>query len=611
MLDIPANLPETPGCYQFVSVDERVLYVGKAKNLRNRLKQYFVKDQSALHQRTIAMLKEAHHVRFVELASEDEALIQEAALIRKLDPPYNVKLRADSAYPVLELSDHEFPRFSQTHYRNRKARVFGPFPSALHARRLADAVRSAYGLRPCRDAVLAQHTKLGRACLLGETGSCAAPCVDPDGYEDRVKSAAKLLSGEVAETTVVLRDRMNGAADSRAYETAAKLRDAVRALEALSERVVPTLSVSHITAVAMVQDEAGGAVCLIDVRDGVLVRASSFVVERALLMSGDELSASEVLQRVLVGAFSGDNRPPDRVVVSHAVSNETIDVLCSMRQAKVSVKVPQRGALVELLKVAERNASTTLRRDRQRRAQDATARRAELEELRVVLGLVSAPLRIECLDISHTMGQNTTAAFAVIEEGQPRRGRARTFNLDTGNDDVLSIAAALQKRVEAVSAQAAKPASERDVVLANLPQLFLIDGGLAQLHSAQAALAAAQCTVPVASIAKRLEEVYLPGRAAPLRLDLGSNALYVLQRARDEAHNVSIKAQRKRRQKAVSVSVLDTVKGLGAKRVERLRTEVGGVEVLRQLSREKYPSFLPAHVADELHKALHPELRQP
>jgi excinuclease ABC subunit C len=351
-------------------------------------------------------------------------------------------------------------------------------------------------------------------------------------------------------------------------------------------------------------------VCLIDVRDGVLVRASSFVVERALMMSGDELSASEVLQRVLVGAFSAENLPPGRVVASHAVSNETIDLLCSIRQAKVDVKVPQRGALVELLKVAEKNASTTLRRDRQRRAQDATARRAELEELRVVLGLMAAPLRIECLDVSHTMGQNTTAAFGVIEEGQPRRSKARTFNLDTGNNDVLSIATALQKRVEAARAQAAKPASERDVVLANLPQLFLIDGGLAQLQSAQAALAAAQCLVPVASIAKRLEEVYLPGRAAPLRLDLGSNALYVLQRARDEAHNVSIKAQRKRRQKAVPLSVLDTVKGLGAKRIERLRTEVGGIEVLRQLSREKYPSFLPALVADELHKSLHPELHQ-
>jgi excinuclease ABC subunit C len=194
----------------------------------------------------------------------------------------------------------------------------------------------------------------------------------------------------------------------------------------------------------------------------------------------------------------------------------------------------------------------------------------------------------------------------VIEEGQPRRNKARTFNLETGNNDVLSVATAIEKRVAEARAQAGKKATERDVVLTNLPQLFVIDGGPAQLQSALAALQAANCTGPVVSIAKRLEEVYLPGRAAPLRLDLGSHALYVLQRARDEAHAVSIKTQRKRRQKTVSKNVLDGVKGLGAKRVARLRAEVGGVEKIRQLQREEYPAFLPQNVADSLYKVLHP-----
>lgn len=606
MLQRPSDIPDLPGCYRFSDALGRVLYVGKAKSLSQRLKSYFPQDQSALHPRTRAMLAEATDVTWVVLSSETEALLQEANLIRTLDPPFNVKLRADSAYPSITLSAHPIPRLRKTHSPLPSDTSFGPFPSASHAHLLLEAVSLVSGLRPCSDSLLKRHTSTGRPCLLGETGRCAAPCVDSSDYPARVASAKALLSGDFSRHEAELTLRMREAAQTQAFERAASLRDALSAVRALASHAAPSQDVKSAAVVGVASDEIGAAVSVLVFSSGVLLASPSFIVDRAMMMESTELSESMVVSAALSQAFSASSTPPSLVVSSSSPSPEVLAALSDLAGSRVSHRSPKRGALALLLKTAEQNATQTLVRARRSRASDASARRSELEELKSVLSLPAAPLRIECLDVSHLMGRDPVAAFAVLEDGQPRPTKDRVFYIPSQNDDPASIALAVRKRVEAYRSARAKPASTRDPSLSVLPQLLLIDGGPAQLAAASSVLDELNMNIPVVSLAKRLEEVYVPSSAVPLRLPLNSPSLYVLQRARDSAHRLSVKHQRRRRKISESRSVLDDIKGLGPARRTRLLEESGGMPKLKALPRKSYPKWLPSSVADTVFEALHP-----
>lgn len=605
MLSRPADIPASPGCYQFKDQLGRVLYVGKAKSLADRLKSYFPPDLSTLHPRTQAMLEEATSVSWVVLSSEAEALLQEARLIRALDPPFNVRLRTDSAYPFVTLSAHAIPRLRKTHSPLASDVAFGPFPSSSHAHLLVEATALVCGLRPCSDALLNRHTRLKKPCLLGETGRCAAPCVDADGYTERVTDAKMLLSGNFHLAESALLERMEKASASRAFERAAQLRDALAAVRALSTHIAPTLQAKSSTVLGVAMDDIGAAVSLIVIKDGALIASPSFIVDRAMLMEVSELTTSVVSDAALSLAFSASLLPPALIVSRSEPSPEVLSALKSLAGHAVSHRAPKRGPLSDLLLLAEKNASDALLRARRSRASDADARRGELEALKTALSLPAPPLRIECLDVSHLMGKNPVAAFAVLEDGQPRPAKDRVFHLPDQNDDPASIREAVRRRISIQRQQMEKPASTRDPSLSVLPQLLLIDGGPTQLAAAHAALVELNADIPVASLAKRLEEVYLPNRVSPLRLPLDSAALYVLQRSRDAAHRLSVKHQRRRRSKSASRSVLDNVEGLGAARKAKLLKYAGSLRALKALSREEYPSWLPKAVSDRVFAALH------
>ena len=553
------------------------------------------------------MLQEADSVTWVVLGSETEALIVEASMISDLLPPYNVRLRTDHAYPSIVLSAHEFPRIVVRHApRADEGVICGPYPSPSHARDLLEAVSRVAGVRPCTDGVLARHGRLGQQCIIGQTGRCAAPCVSPDGYEQRVVSAKELLTGHTAHAIGVLQERMMVAAAARAFEAAAAHRDALAAVVRLEDRNIPTALSGEHAAVAACCDDIGAAVQVLVVRDRVLVACPTFLVDRGLLHQEQDVTESVAIEYALAVAFNTHLSPPAQIGSSAEVSAAVVAALSAAAGRKVSVRHTKRGPLHELVGLAHANAVSALSRARTSRASDADTRRSELSALADAIGLDAAPLRIECVDISHLQGAHTVAAFAVVDEGVVQPRRHRVFNIDTGNDDVASMRSAVDARIGAWRSQLERPVSQRDVVLSNLPQLFVVDGGRAQLDAFVSALRSQGVCVPAVSLAKRLEEVFVPSRPAPLRLALDSPALYVLQRSRDAAHAVSLKAQRRRRGRAALVSLLDGVEGLGPVRYRRLLAEFGSERNIADLPRDGFPSWLPSKVADRVYGVFHP-----
>ena len=609
VVERPINIPLSAGCYRFLDAGGRVLYIGKAKCLRLRLTSYFPTDKNVLHARTRAMLNEACSVTWVELANDEEALLTEAAQIRQLLPPYNVRLRDDHTYPSIVLSEHQLPRISVHHGSPPKTGVvFGPYPSPSHAKHLLEAIARTAGVRPCKDNVLTKHQLLQRQCLIGETGWCSAPCVNPLTYMPRVAQAKALLQGDVEQTVVTLRAKMNEAAACKAFEAAASHRDAIDAVTRLKHRHLPTAVNINVSAAGLAVDELGAAVSILIVRNETLIGCPTFVIDRALLANNNSVTPQVALSYALASAFSISQPPSLLVVSSIAPESTTLAALSVLAGGKVASRIPKRGPLKDLVDLATKNAASALNRARMERAADADTRRSDLIALAKEINLDGAPLRIECLDISHFQGSQTTAAFAVVDEGLVRASRHRIFHIDSGNNDGESMRVAVRARVQAWRDQAAKPAAQRDMVLAHLPQLLVVDGGPTQLLCVVQELAAQNVNVPAVALAKRLEEVFLPNQSVALRLPLDSPALYVLQRSRDAAHDASIRAQRKRRTKKLVASVLDDIPGLGAKRRERLLKEVGSQKKLEQLPQTSYPTWLPASVTQHVFNKLHPKI---
>lgn len=582
-----STFPQQPGVYRWLDAASEVLYVGKAKDLRARLSSYWSSDVS---ERIATMRETATEITYLTCSSEAEALIIEATLIRTLQPPFNVKLRFDNAaYPYIALTKHEIPRVLTWHGDAEGVTRFGPYPSPSHAHDLRDVIERVWQLRPCSDHTLRKHQKAKHPCMLAEMGRCCAPCVNPAGYAVRVAGTKQLLDGHTKDTLDVLSQEMQQAATNRAFEHAAVVRDRLDAVNDLARRSVPTEIHGVVDVVAVAHDQLGATCQVLRIRDGALRGCPTY--------SFDDITALDV---ALTLAY--ENVTPADVILTEIVTTQTTLEMLRAANPKASIKqavTAQERALVALCK---ENATHALSRSRLKRADDLQSRRAELKVLADALSLPAPPLRIECLDISHFQGSNTVASFAVLEEAIARPKAHRRMKLQDRADDPASIHEAVARRIKHLD----PTSNSKDWSLSTPPQLLLIDGGPAQLQAAYNALQEAGSDIPVASLSKRLEEVWLPNRAAPLRLDLDSVALLVLQRARDEAHRTSIKYQRSLR--TLDVDALGDIAGLGAKRKERLLKEAGSIKQLRSWPKSRFLacSWLPAVVAEAVFAALQP-----
>jgi excinuclease ABC subunit C len=624
---LTGTIPDAPGSYQFKDGDGRVIYVGKAKSLRSRLSSYF-QDPAALAPRTAQMVATAETVEWVVVRNEVEALMLEFSLIKAHQPRFNVRLRDDKSYPLLAVTvSDDWPRALVMRGTKAKGvRYFGPYANAYAIRQTLDELLRTFPVRTCSDTKFRRHEKLGKPCLLFHIEKCAGPCVDqadPAGYRALVDDLIGFLDGDTQPVVDRIETQMREASAALEFEQAARLRDrldSVRTVIARQQMVGERDE--DLDVVGLAGDDLESAVQVLYVRRGRVVGHKGFVVDNV-----EELDRPGMVGRVLTELYGG--APP--LGVPREVLVPELPVDCAVledflterraterdgRSGRVRLRVAQRGDKRELAAMVDRNATEEFTRHRLRRAADHNTRARALSDLQQVLGLPSAPLRIECFDMSHLDGTDYVGSMVVLEDGVPRPPEYRRFKVRTvaGNDDVAAMTEVLTRRFEAYLADRDKPVAERGR-FAYPPQLLLVDGGLPQLGAAIGVLdrLGLSAEIPVASLAKRFEEVYQPGRADPLRIPRGSEALYLLQRVRDEAHRFAITYHRSLRGKRMTRSALDGIAGLGEARRKKLVAAFGGVNGVKRASLDELRSqrWLPDTVAEAVHAALHPETGGP
>jgi len=598
----PGTIPELPGCYLFLDRGGRVLYVGKARSLRQRLASYF----GAWHtvpERNRPMLESAASVEWIVVDSETAALHLEWTLIQRHRPRHNIRFRDDKSYPELVLTTSEaVPRARVQRGRIAAGdRRFGPYVSASDIRSTLDLLLRVFPVRTCSDGVYERARRSGRACLLHHIGRCAAPCTGAVSVEEHrglVDGLADFLDGRSAPVLADLEDRMRDAATEQRYETAARLRDQLEAARrATARQQVVWPDPIDLDAVALHGDELEVAVHVFVVRGGRLLGQRGFVVERAAGTSDAELIAT-----VLVALYDdrADDVPPTVLVPVEPEEPATVEAHLTALRAlsgrgrggRVRVDVPQRGLRRAFLATVEENARQHLHRARLRRASDLTARSAALDALREQLGLAEAPLRIECFDISHLGGTEVVGSMVVFEDGLPRPQAYRRFKLRIdANDDPAAMREVVRRRFERLLREQAEPLGaeeSRRRSFAYPPNLVIIDGGPTQLAAALEGVADLPLEdVAFVALAKRFEELWLPDASQPVVLPRGSEALYLVQRVRDEAHRFAITFQRSRRTRSVRSSALEDVPGIGPTRRRALLTVFGSVAGVRRASDEE------------------------
>ncbi|MDA2988854.1 MAG: excinuclease ABC subunit UvrC [Actinomycetota bacterium] len=605
------TIPTGPGVYRFRDHLGRVIYVGKARSLRSRVNSYFA-DFATLHPRTQSMVTAASSVDWVVVANEVEALALEFTWIKEYDPRFNVKYRDDKSYPYLAITvGEQFPRAAVVREPRRKGtRYFGPYAHAWAIRETLDELSKVFGVRTCRDGVFKRAAQLGRPCLLGYIDKCSAPCVgriDEDGYRERVDDMCKFLAGNTRPFIKQLESAMDDAAARQEYEEAARLRDRLGALRRAMERNAVVLDDGTDADVVALHDDALEiGVQVFHVRSGRLVGERSFIVEKA-----EDISLGGYVERVLQRLYSGREgveidsaRPPREVLVS-AEPDDGAAVggwLEERRGGPVDIRIPQRGDKRALMETAVNNAREALNRHRLKRSSDLTARSEALAELQDYLHLNEAPLRIECIDISTLQGTDTVASLVVFEDGLPRKADYRSFIIKTPRaDDLAAVREVVERRF------AHKSTTEERRTFAYPPGLLVIDGGAPQVAAAQQALTDVGAgDIPVVGLAKRLEEVWPPDSADPIILPRTSEALYLLQRVRDEAHRTAIAFHRKRRSSRQRRSALDDIPGLGEVKAKALLRHFGSVKAIRNATTEELqvvPGIGPT-LAATIHQAL-------
>lgn len=579
----PRGVPDTPGVYRFRDAHGRVIYVGKAKSLRSRLASYFA-DPRSLHPRTRSLMEAAADVDWTVVGSEVEALQLEYAWIKEFDPRFNVRYRDDKSYPYLAVSmGEEFPRALVTRGAKRAGtRYFGPYAHAWAIRGTLDALLRVFPIRTCSRGVFDRARRSGRPCLLADIGKCSAPCVGrvtPEEHRRIAEDFCSFMAGRARDFQRSLTSQMLAASAEQDYERAARLRDDIGALDRALERnsVVFDESVDA-DVVGMASDDLEVAFEVFHVRDGRIRGQRSYIVERV-----EDADEGEIVGRLLVALMDEAEECPPEVLVPVPVTSDVQEWLEWKRGRNVDVRVPQRGSKRDLMATATANAEQRFALHKARRSGDLTARSQALREIQDALGMAQAPLRIETIDVSHLGGEGVVAALVVFEDGAPRTRENRTFALsqEGSRDDTSAIREVVLRRFRSVSEE---EQATRRRAFAYPPHLLVIDGGAPQVQAAWQALREREIEgVVVIGLAKRLEEVWLPGRQDPVILPRSSEGLYLLQRMRDEAHRVAIGYQRRTR-KSRTRSALHDIPGLGKEKAKALMRAFGSVAAVRRAS---------------------------
>ena len=626
----PGTIPDAPGVYRFRDEHGRVIYVGKAKTLRSRLNSYFA-DLSGLHPRTRQMVTTAASVEWTVVGTEVEALQLEYNWIKEFDPRFNVRYRDDKSYPVLAVTlNEEYPRLHVYRgVRRRGVRYFGPYSHAWAIRETLDLLTRVFPARVCSGGVFKRHGQIGRPCLLGYIDKCSAPCVGnvtADEHRAIVEDFCDFLSGQTDKMVRRLEREMESASANLEFERAARLRDHLGALRrALEKQAVVLGDGTDADVIAFAADDLEAAVQVFHVRGGRVRGQRGWVIEKVEETSlrrlvGQFLTQFYGEQAALAGAADDAIQPVPREVLVPELPEDAealTEWLSGLRGARVALRVPQRGDKRALAETVARNAAEAFAQHKLRRAGDLTARSAALQEIHEYLELDSAPLRIECIDVSHVQGSDVVASLVVFEDGLPRKSEYRRFAIkdaagDGRSDDVASIAEVVRRRFVRYLKENRRSAGESDDTadtgdtgvcgvtepngrtgidpetgrprrFAYRPNLLVVDGGPAQVAAAAEAMFELGVTdVAIAGLAKRLEEVWLPGEPDPVILPRTSQALYLLQRVRDEAHRFAISYHRQKRSARMTSSSLDSVAGLGQTRRTALLKHFGSVRRIRQ-----------------------------
>ncbi len=713
MLERPPGgaIPDSPGSYQFRDKDGRVIYVGKAKSLRQRLSNYF-QSPSALPPRTAQMVASAESVEWIQVRNDVEALMLEYSLIKQHKPRFNVRLRDDKSYPFLVLTKaDEWPRATVRRGRpsgRTENRYFGPFAHAYAIRETLDLLLRTFPVRSCSDSKFTRHERVGRPCLMYHIERCAGPCaglVDHEQYSRLVDELSAFLEGDTAPVVRKLEGQMKEAAANLEFELAARARDRLAAVrKAVEKQQMVTERAEDLDCFALAEDELEAAVQVFYVRRGRVVGRKGFIVDKVedltpaqlladvleqhyadavngvppLVLVPGEVDELDVIEEWLSGlraeAVLGAQTGPSHAVGTEAGGTEDgphgpnpadgpegpeglegtaegpegtqpTGAEASLEESadapvpeaswkewwaasgrrrpersvnprsagtsRARLHVPQRGEKKALLEMVSKNAKEELMRHRLRRSTDHNARARALNALQDALDLPEAPLRIECYDMSHLQGTDYVGSMVVMEDGLPRPGEYKRFKVRNvpGNDDYAAMEEVLTRRLTAYLEEKELPAGDRKRRFAYPPQLLLVDGGKGQLNVAIRVLEdlGLEDEIPVAALAKQFEEVYLPGMADPVRIPRGSEALYLLQQVRDEAHRFAITYHRKLRDKRMTVSALDGIPGLGPARRKRLLRELGSLKAVREATKESLEAlpWLPQTVVEALWEKLH------
>jgi len=585
---LPGSIPTAPGVYRFWDAKDRVVYVGKARSLRARLSSYF-QSPDGLHPRTLSMLDSASRVDWVVVGSEAEALSLEYTWIKEYAPRFNIKYRDDKSYPFLAITMNEqFPRVTVMRGAKRRGvRYFGPYPQAWAIRETVDLLLRVFPMRSCRDGVFKDAARTGRPCLLGYIERCCAPCVgksSPEEHRAIAERFAEFMSGSVDAFVNDLTQQMQVASSSEDFERAAKLRDDIGALQQATERnILAFPEGGKVDVIGLEVGQLQAAVSMFHIREGRIRGQRGFIVDLV-----DDVDAAGLVQQLLVQVYADRDDVPAEILVPFLPENVTVveQLLEQVAGHKVRVKVPARGHKREFMATAQANAADTLSVQTLKRSNDLTSRSEALRQLQSALSLPDAPYRIECIDISNISGTSVVGALVVFEDGLPAKRDYRSYAIrgDGGTDDLASMREVIMRRFANATGL-------------DMPDLLVVDGGAPQVAAAQAALRDAGVEVPLMGLAKRLEEVWLPAQDSPLILPRTSDALFMLQRIRDEAHRAAIGLHRKRRSRAMLVSALDAVPGLGPVRRRTLLEHFGDVRGVQAATVEEIaalPGFSPA-----------------
>ncbi|WP_155351626.1 excinuclease ABC subunit UvrC [Acrocarpospora pleiomorpha] len=599
----PGSIPESPGVYRFRDPSGRVIYVGKAKSLRQRLNSYFA-DFASLHFRTQSMLTTAARVDWTVVRTEVEALQLEYSWIKEFDPHFNVKYRDDKSYPYLAVTmGEDFPRVQVLRGAKRKGtRYFGPYSHAWAIRETVDLLLRVFPIRSCSSGVFKRAGQIGRPCLLGYIERCSAPCVGrvtPDEHRALAEDFCDFMAGNTTRFIKRLEHKMREASAVQEYELAARLRDDVQALQkALEKQAVVLGDATDCDVIALAEDPLEAAVQVFYVRGGRIRGQRGWVVDKV-----EETTPGELVEHFLLQMYSESEIPREILVPAVPPDHDAVlELLEEQRGSKVDVRVPQRGDKKSLMETVERNAKEALTQHKLRRSSDLTTRGKALQEIADALELDQVPLRIECYDVSHIQGTNVVASMVVFEDGLARKSEYRRFQIKSAEGDVASIHEVISRRFKryleersATGELGGEPVGEpidpetgKPRKFAYPPNLVVVDGGPAQAAAAQRALDELGVDdVAVCGLAKRLEEVWLPGDDQPVILPRSSEGLYLLQRVRDEAHRFAITYHRAKRSRTLKESALDEVPGLGPARRQALLRHFGSVKRLSDATAEE------------------------